>query len=214
MEQRKNLVIICSVIKTVPNPLSYTNIRSIFNEEERFEQTLKTIESVKKHIPNTYIAHLECSDLKQEYAEKIKKNVDEYINYFDNERIKNIVTSPYKGWGEQSVILEYLLSTNLKYNSIFKISGRYFIIDDFEYKNFDNNYNCFKLSGDTYSTVLYKIVDFKEYISALKNCEEQLKKGEGIETVMTQKFKTNTKILSELGVTGKIAVDGCDLKKY
>jgi len=36
-----NLVLICSIIKTPNNPLSYTTTRSIYSHQERYEQTKK-----------------------------------------------------------------------------------------------------------------------------------------------------------------------------
>ena len=47
-----NLVLITSVIKTPNKPLSYINTRSIYTHEERFEQTKKTIQSIREKIPN------------------------------------------------------------------------------------------------------------------------------------------------------------------
>ena len=46
-----NLILITSVICTTNKPLSYTNNRSVYSHEERFEQTKKTIETVKEKIP-------------------------------------------------------------------------------------------------------------------------------------------------------------------
>jgi hypothetical protein len=43
-----NLVFISSIINTPNIPLSYTNVRSVFSHEERFIQTKKTIETIKK----------------------------------------------------------------------------------------------------------------------------------------------------------------------
>ena len=45
-----NLIIVTSVINTINEPLSYTETRSVFTAEQRFEQTIKSIESIKKNI--------------------------------------------------------------------------------------------------------------------------------------------------------------------
>jgi hypothetical protein len=50
-----NLVLITSVVKTPDKPLSYINSRSIYTHEERFEQTKKTIQSIRQKIPNVKI---------------------------------------------------------------------------------------------------------------------------------------------------------------
>ena len=46
-----NLVLITSIINTPQNPLSYSNIRSVFTREERFNDTKETIKSIKEKIP-------------------------------------------------------------------------------------------------------------------------------------------------------------------
>ena len=53
--ENKNIVFITSKIYTSNEPFSYTNIRSVYTPEERFIQTLETIVSIRKNIPNPYI---------------------------------------------------------------------------------------------------------------------------------------------------------------
>ena len=43
-----NIVLITSVINPPNKPLSYVKNRSVFTEDERFEQTKKTIKSINK----------------------------------------------------------------------------------------------------------------------------------------------------------------------
>ena len=50
-----NLVLITSVINTPNTPLSYTNTRSVFSRQDRFEQTKKTIKSVREKLSNSKI---------------------------------------------------------------------------------------------------------------------------------------------------------------
>ena len=70
-----NLVLITSVIKTPDIPLSYSRTRSVFNHDERFNQTIKTIETIKKYIPNSKILIVECSDLNDSQESYLKKIV-------------------------------------------------------------------------------------------------------------------------------------------
>ena len=46
-----NLILITSVINTPNKPLSYTKNRSVFTRNERFEQTKKTILTVREKVP-------------------------------------------------------------------------------------------------------------------------------------------------------------------
>jgi len=61
-----NLILVTSVINTPNIPLSYSNIRSVFSRQDRFEQTKKTIQSVKQKLPNNKIMIVECSDFNEE----------------------------------------------------------------------------------------------------------------------------------------------------
>ena len=57
-----NLVLITSVICTTNNPLSYINTRSIYSHEERFEQTKKTIQTIREKIPNSIFMNFYNND--------------------------------------------------------------------------------------------------------------------------------------------------------
>ena len=45
----KDCIIITSVVQTTNKPLSYSETRSIYSHQQRFEQTLETIESIRKN---------------------------------------------------------------------------------------------------------------------------------------------------------------------
>ena len=64
-----NLVLITSIIKTPDIPLSYTSTRSVFRHDERFNQTKKTIQTIREKIPNSKILIVECSELDNEQDE-------------------------------------------------------------------------------------------------------------------------------------------------
>lgn len=76
----KNLIVISSVINTTKNGLSYTNTRSVYSSDERYEQTIKSIESCKK-INDSEILFIETSTIYSEKEEKLKSLVDHYVNY-------------------------------------------------------------------------------------------------------------------------------------
>ena len=63
IKYKMNLVLITSVVCTPNIPLSYINTRSCYTHDERFEQTKKTIKTIKEKIPNLKIFIVECSDL-------------------------------------------------------------------------------------------------------------------------------------------------------
>jgi len=71
-----NLILITSVINTPNTPLSYTNTRSVFSRQDRFEQTKKTIKSVREKLSNSKIIIVECSDFNEEENNYFKENCD------------------------------------------------------------------------------------------------------------------------------------------
>jgi len=172
----KDIILITSVIRPPDKPLSYTNIRSIFTPNERFEQTKKTIESVKQKIPNYIIFLIECSQLTEEEYTYFKTNVDIFINIMDtnNQNIIDCIYSHSKSLGEGSqtiFALQYLLNNNIEYNNFFKLSGRYWLSDNFNYDNFNNKDIVIKYINDNSNncfTALYKLPS-KEIVYSFLN---------------------------------------------
>ena len=127
-----DLVIISSAINTCQAPLSYYPIRSIYDKQTRYEQTLQTIESIRK-IPNKKVYFVECTDI-PEFEEDIKKRVDFYKNiYKGNEAV---IDGPYKNVGEAISLL--VVDTD-DYDNVYKISGRYYLTDEFDYSMWNND---------------------------------------------------------------------------
>ena len=111
-----NIVLITSIIITPNTPLSYSNSRSKYTREERYEQTKNTIESIKK-IPNKQTIMIECSDLSDEEETYFKTSVYIFINLYrlNNETLKSYIYSPFKALGEGTMTmygLNYLYENN------------------------------------------------------------------------------------------------------
>lgn len=175
-----NIVIITSTINTIKLPLSYTNTRSIYTEEERFQQTLLTIESIKKYIPNYVIILLETSKINEIKEDTLSIEIGEnglYLNYSNDEVLLRIINGNNKSYAEGSTILKFLksidfkrlCSTTSKKVNLFKISGRYYLnnnsnIDEFV-GNKINDLNCFRqidnIYGNYTSTKCYYSVFYK-----------------------------------------------------
>jgi len=199
-KDKYNLVLISSAIITINEPLSYTPVRSYFTHQQRYEQTLNTIESIKNKIPYAYIVLVEGTELPEMMYKNLVSKVD-YIHkaYLISDIYKH-VNSPYKGLGEGSSLLSYLQSQHYKeheilFNSISKISGRYKIRNDFEWLAIDDKIVCnIKCntpdhpSGIYMSTMFYtvgnKIKDI--FIEALSLCcnHNELHNGIALEHVL------------------------------
>ena len=214
-----NLIIVTSIINPPKLPLSYCNIRSIFTREERFNDTKKTFESIKK-IPNSIIILVECSDFIQNEYDYFVKNTDYIINLWENKEIQKNIFGISKSLGEGTMTIEalkFIINNNIKYDNLFKISGRYFLNDDFNYDIFNNNYLIFKkINNDinNISTVLYKIPYSYTNIlyNFLINNLDLMNKCIGYEILFGLFLKTVNNELyilyNNLGVSGKVTVCG------
>jgi len=178
----KNLILVTSIIN-IPNlPFSYSAIRSIFNRNERFEQTKNTIKTIKNKIPESKIMLIECSDLNNEENEYIKNNVEYFLNLYGNENYEKYIFGLSKSMGENTLILqafEYLKLNNIIYENFYKMSGRYWLTDNFNYENFNNDKICYTHSScgiyDPF-TSFYKLnkKHIDSYIEFIKNNEHLL----------------------------------------
>lgn len=134
---------------------------SRYKTEQRFYQTLDTIESVRKKAPNAYICLFELSHkpIPNEYKEILKEKVDLFLEFYDDEGIKTIYENLNKNpalftFGKSILETRGLLCTlyYLRKNQVFtdvqrvfKLTGRYalneyFDIQDYESKLLENHY--------------------------------------------------------------------------
>lgn len=132
---KKIAVIITSVIKCSNKSVSYSKTRSVFAKEDRLKQTMDTIGSVRKYIPDAYIILLE---LGQQYEEniKIQKIVDQYIDFSNNNLIRFFVDGIFKGLGEAVGVIVGYMKINKSFDYYFKLSGRYILNNNFNIANF------------------------------------------------------------------------------
>lgn len=213
-----NLVLITSVICTPNTPLSYTNTRSVYTHHERFEQTKKTIESVKQKIPNVKILIVECSELNKEYEEYFLNHVDYFINLINEpQKVKNIY-SKSKSLGEGTITIEaidYIKNNNILFDNFFKISGRYWLSENFNYTNFVNeDIIVHNINNDVNNTCtsLYKlnkinIIDFYNFLISNMNLMFNCIGYEVLFAIFLNLPKNNKVIhINKIGVNGYIAV--------
>jgi hypothetical protein len=207
----------------MPNlPLSYTNVRSVYNYKERFEQTQRTINSIRDKIPNSIIFLIECSLLNENERKYLKENTDIFINLYDldNTALIDDIYSLSKSLGEGTITiyaLEYLIKNNIIFDNFYKLSGRYWLNNNFNYQIFNNDKIIIKkINNNMHNliTILYKLP--KKYIcnwlQFLLNSREDMKKCIGAEVLFAKFMNTmnnNDKIYTGiLGCSGNIAVCG------
>ncbi len=222
-----NVVLITSVIYTVNTPLSNFSTRSVYTPDERFQQTLKTIESVKTNISNAYIILIEASKIDCIKEFTLQAMVDLYLNYADDVKLLAIINGTNKSFAEGCMLLKFLESDELlKLNieNLFKLSGRYYLNEKFNEFLFLNQYNCFKLnefSGwyteiPAYYSFFYKIhkLYLNDFVNILRNNVEKLKTHKGdhyhmdMEHFLCTYLKENVAFIDTLGISGNTAVNG------
>jgi hypothetical protein len=221
----KNIVIITSKIYVSTNKFSYIDIRSIYSPLDRLKQTLETINTIKKYIPNYFIIIIDNSKFSNEQIDLIESNVDLFLNPYKNEKLKYYTDECiYKAYGElyqTKILLECvsLLINNgvIKLINLFKITGRYLINDNFDYNVYNNENNIFKINENVldrkyYYTCFYKISfkNYEFYNSVINNLIDEIQTTKIYDNIDYEVFfppKLNQiQIIKQLGITQGVIV--------
>jgi hypothetical protein len=209
-----DLFMITSVINTGNIPWSYSTVRSAFSIEERFKQTLCTIQSIRDKAPNSLILLVECSELSAEMEDILKNNVDYYLQCYTMEHVRTAcIQNGLKGYGEAMKTREavrYLVEHCIPFQRLFKISGRYYLNESFSKMNYAMNDYSFKMYDDeSGSTVLYSVSYslLDHFTNALEEIITmyQTHGACGYETLLPASCHPK-KLIETLGVCGYVAI--------
>jgi len=215
-----NLVLITSVINTPKTPLSYSKIRSVFTRKERYEQTKKTIESIKEKIPNHKIMIVECTDFTEAEKSYFEKECDYVLNLWGKKELHSNIFGKSKSLGEGTMTiqaLKYIIKNKFEYKNLFKICGRYWLNNDFNYKIFDNSNLMFKkIRGniDNIFTSFYKITNNNVNIllEFLIKTENHMKNIIGYEVLFGHYLNhikyDNVVFVNKIGYEGQVTICG------
>lgn len=134
---------------------------SRYSTQQRFFQTLDTIQSIREKAPNAYICMFELSykPILNEYKKILEEKVDLFLEFYDDEILKliyeNLNQNPSLFTFGKSLLETrgflctlYYLEKNQVFTDvqrIFKLSGRYslnehFDVQDYESKLLENHY--------------------------------------------------------------------------
>lgn len=204
-----DIVLITSVIHISSHPFDYSVVRSIFSHEQRFQHTIHTIQTIRQKMPKAYIVLIEGSE--QRLSEEQRQQLDiDYLHEVSHPEIHGT----NKSRGECRLLYDYLNSDAFKQmeaKRIFKISGRYYLTDEFSLENYDPDLICVRKYPHYHNTILYsvpsKYVDwYKERLRII--LEEPFRGYENVlfETLDHQD-REMAKYLPVLGVTGIGAVN-------
>jgi len=212
-----NIILITSVINTPNKPLSYSKTRSVYNRRERFEQTKKTIQSVKEKLFNSKIIIVECSDFNEEESKYFNDKCDYVLNLWEKKELHNNIFGTSKSLGEGTMTIEalkYIEELNLEYQYLYKISGRYWLNDNFKLDKIENNVFK-KINNDENNvfTALYKIdkKTVEKLVFFLINNIENMKKCIGYEVLMSHFVKNiDNQLVYIIGLSGFVTVCGSE----
>ena len=216
----RNLVLITSVINTPNVPLSYSKVRSVFTREERFKQTKKTIESIKEKIPDCRLIIVECTDFTEEEKAYFEKECDFVLNLWEKKELHPKIFGISKSLGEGTMTiqaLKFIIENNYEYNNLFKICGRYWLNDEFDYNVYDNKKLVFKKINNNINNIFtsfYKISydNTKTLLDFLLLTENNMKNLIGYEVLFSHYLKyinyINVKFINKIGYEGMVTVCG------
>lgn len=216
--KNRNIVLITSKIIVSNSPFSYIKNRSVYTKEERFSQTINTIKSIRKYVPNSYIVLVDNSELNKIECEVLNELTDYFINVTNDKELNyNTNENKIKMFGDISHQLCFynIFFKNIdvsKMGNFFKISGRYLINNTFNYDDYNNNLNIFKkneevLNRDYYFTSFYKLtpdilIEYFESLNDILINKDIYNENtvNDIEVIVPNKIK-NKNMINNLGIT-------------
>jgi len=207
-----------------PTSQLYGHTRSVYTYDERVNQTKNTIKTIREKVPNSLCVIIELSALDDEKKNNVKQMCDHYID-LSNDEMAQYYMEHNKSIGDLYSTLQgllYVLKENINFDILFKISGRYFIDDNFKFDMFDVNqitFNKTKFDLPNYAvtqfyTVLYAIGYNMRYIflQSLLDAYFLLHHGRigNIEMAMYYVLdgKKNVQTVEKIGASGTISLTG------
>lgn len=208
-----NLIIITSCLAT-----KYRD--NVFTQEERYNQTVNTIDCINKYMHNTEILFIEASNCNPIYKNNIKQKCKYYIDISDESDTIQYCIGGHKSLGDTYITLkgiEYIKNNNINFNICYKISGRYYPAECFNYDLIDKSIPTFKDSwhapGRNIMTCFYAIpfAFLDEYQNNIQNTFQFMKycSNVPVEDYLPNLFKIKKLILwnEKIGIHGIVAVD-------
>lgn len=199
-------IIITSVVHYADNAFNYSTVRSTYSPEERLEQTIDTILSIKRYLPGASIYLVEGGT--KDIADKINILDVRYIYTGKNPLIRLTADSRYKGLGEVAIFITSLIQIKFRKNDfIMKISGRYLINANLNLGQWDAARFNFKSYDKSYSTRLYGFDSrFRlRYVLYLLGAIPGLLRGLSIEELLLRIIPNSlVNMVDNLGVEGLV----------
>lgn len=209
--------IISSVIYCNNKELSYAKNRSVYTPEERANQTIKTVETIRRFSPESYILLVEAG-FKRDLPFELHKMVDEYLYLGNHTLVRKSCDCRNKSLGEIVMLLfskRYLAKIQADFYC--KISGRYELNENFNLDQRKGDKLVFLYKSDNLvSTRLYsfsrKLINIW-YFALLKSLPLALI-GYPVESLLAKYIPSRLVIkVDTLGLSGSDATCGKRLQE-
>lgn len=131
-----------------------------YSSQERFEQTIETIKSIRNKVPDSYVLIYEVSetDIDEKYKKELINKSDLYLNVNSDSVIKLLYENLHKNpskfvYGKSllecralQLVFNCMQETNVFSDSIrvFKLSGRYLLNDNFDIDDYRSKLLTYK----------------------------------------------------------------------
>lgn len=205
-----DLVLITSWIAPSPDAYflyGYQRVnKTIFTKQQRFDQTKKTIESIKKYIPNSKIIIIDGS-LSEDDKKYFIENTDHVL---DIRTLQSESKAECEGY-QVIEVLKYILDNNLQFDRFFKISGRYWLTEEFNINLYLNTVKPIYGDRNNVLTAFYclekkHIMNYYNYLISdyVKN---SMRNREGLEVIFARFIKTiDVTTVEKIGIQGNVSV--------
>lgn len=120
---KKTFVLVTSAMKSIGNS-------NIFSEDTRFRQLLHSVRTVHQHIPNAHVCMSELSELSPEQMSVLGDNGVDELQTFKG--LEGVPKSFCEALVLRKVFTEVIQRRADEFDSVIKLSGRYFLTDDFK----------------------------------------------------------------------------------
>lgn len=135
--------------------------RSVISEEERINQTYHTINTIREKVPGAYIVLVDNGVKSPKMF--LEKKVDKFV-YVGAKKLVKKASSINKSTGE-AVLMLYALRYAKGFDYYFKISGRYYLNENFDISHWNLERMCFLHNTEDYDNIPMK----EEYIGGSHN---------------------------------------------
>jgi len=153
-------------IFVIPSMVTPT-IARFFTPEERYQQTLYTIHTIREKVPNSFCLIIEGSKISQEQREQFSQISDHLIMCDCDIDVRKCVNDTRNiGIGECKLLeigMNFILEQKISAKMCIKLGSRYYLNENFDLSNYDTSkYNFRKhfdecVLQDVYTTGLFTI---------------------------------------------------------